>query len=126
MNIGRPTVVFLCLVFVLSGRVSEAEGKALEASFRGYVEGRYHAFFGLDPALEEFFQSIDPAFDTYGYHPDTPHGEVLRVRSTLNVDFLENFRVILAGQAYSFRGFYRRPQNQLDDVVSLERASLLL
>jgi hypothetical protein len=97
--------------------------QATDVTHRGYFEGRYQYFFGFDPELETFLQSIDPGFSDRGYHPEQPHGGIFRTRSILDLGFSETQSVNLAAQAYWSLGFFERSQNAFGEVASLERAS---
>ncbi|NUN16439.1 MAG: hypothetical protein HUU55_22655 [Myxococcales bacterium] len=89
----------------------------MSGSFFGYLEARYHAVFGVDGKLAKL--PLD--FDNLGFHPGETHGLILRARPTAKLLIGENVEMSATAETISYHGVFDRNQDEIDDVVSIER-----
>lgn len=113
----RHTAPALALALVVTGnaRAELAEGP-VTGELSGYAETRHQVFFGLASSLGD----LSPVFPD-GFHPDERYGAVERLRPTLKLHLGESATLVSTAEARTAHGFYDTRQDEIADVVSIER-----
>lgn len=113
---GFGTFISISVAFLAIDKSCYA-ADPVSGSVFGYLEGRYHAVFGLDGRLAKL--PLD--FDKLGFHPEETHGLILRARPTLKLRIGDEMEISATAQAISYHGFFDRDQDSVSDVVSIDR-----
>ena len=114
------------LLLVASSAAAEELSSTAELS--GYFETRHTGVFGLDTDFESKIKSLGLPidFDTLGFHPSHRYGVVNRLRPTLKLHVGEKATAVATVEGHSYHGFFKRTQDEIGDVVSVERLDLTL
>ena len=113
----NPPRLLATLAALLPAAASaELASGPVTGELQGYLESRHHLFFGLD----EGFDALSPVLPD-GYHPDQRYGAVERLRPTLKLRVGEGATLVATAEAQTTHGFFDRRQDELEDVVAVER-----
>lgn len=114
-----PRLLVALATLVPAGASAELASGAVTGEVQGYLEGRYHVFFGLEPAFDDLADQFPD-----GLHLDEHTGAVERLRPTVKLHVGEGATAVTTVEAQTTQGFFDTEQQEIGDVVAVERLYL--